>query len=85
MQAEQLKSVNLKIIVDSVMEIKRALLLYRYLEKDEEKCKKTVKYWFHESEAAFLGCLNEPINASAAQGLLQQEKKIKSRYTTSSG
>lgn len=65
-KVDDLKAVNAKKICDSVGELKKALSIFRYLEKDDDKCKGFIFHWFHQAETAFLNVLNGQLNKQAA-------------------
>lgn len=81
----EVKAIQIKKIEEILMQLKRSVNAYRYLETDEVKAKQSIYAWFHEAEIIFLSALSGNCNYSEAQTMMEVQSdmiKVKPMITS---
>ena len=54
----EIRDIQVKKVEELLLQLKRRVYAYRYLEKEETQANQNMLVWFHEAEAIFLNSLN---------------------------
>lgn len=72
----EIKAIQVKKIEEVLIELRRSVNAYRYLEKEEVKAKQSIYAWFHEAEKVFLSALSGNGNSAEALKVLEEQMEM---------
>lgn len=75
--SSEIKANQVKKIEEILIQLRRSVNAYRFLEKEEVKAKQSIYVWFHEAEKVFLGALSGDGNSVETQKTLEDEMEMR--------
>lgn len=72
----EVKEAHVKRIGEALLELRRSITAYRYLEKEEVRAKQNIYVWFHEAENLFLSSLSGDYNLGEAQKVVEEHVEM---------